>query len=170
MEQGMTNIGKIISPFGIKGAVKVYPYSDFIDRIHKLKRVKVASDESGCWRTIEHSSVHQQRFWIIKFSDIQTREEAESLRGSLIMIKREERMDLPEGHYYLDQIINLDVHELNGNYLGKIVDILRTGSNDVYIVKKDTASQEILIPALKEVVKKIDLERGLVIVDLPDGL
>lgn len=168
----MVTIGKITSPFGLKGAVKVYPHTDFIDRIYKLKQVQVESEGGEKNRlVIEDASVHQ-RLWVVKFKDCDTREAAKRLCGALVKIEPQERIVLPEGHFYFDQIIGLHVCDMNGNLLGEITGVLRTGGNDVYQVRlaEEDAAREILIPALKEVVTKIDLENAVMTVSLPEGL
>ena len=79
-------------------------------------------------------------------------------------------MPLPSGHYYIDQIIGLDVLTEAGLNLGQVKNILKTGSNDVYVVDNNGNGREILIPALKSVVKEINLQKSYILIELPAGL
>ena len=91
--------------------------------------------------------------------------------GSLLTVPLSERVKLPPDTYYLDQIIGLDVFTTAGECLGRVTEILQTGSNDVYVVRPTEKGQkDLLLPALKSVVKKVDLQAGRMEVDLPRGL
>lgn len=172
MDKKMITIGKIASPYGVKGFVKVYPYSDFMDRCFSLKTVhlKKSANSPGPGRLseVEQARIHKN-LWTIKFKGVNTREEAETLRGYLILIRPEERVSLPEGHYYFDEIIGLQVFTMDGTLVGRVRDILQTGSNDVYVVEPaDTSPEskkEILIPAIKEVVKEINIDKEHILIN-----
>jgi 16S rRNA processing protein RimM len=100
---------------------------------------------------------------------VTTRTQAEQLRGQLVQIPIEEAIPLPEGSYYHYQLLGLQVATAAGEILGVVTEILETGANDVYVVQnRDQA--EILLPAIPDVVKAIDLEKGQMIVELLDGL
>ncbi len=108
--------------------------------------------------------------WILLFEGCHTREDALNLTNYFVKIPSSERVPLPSGHYYIDQIIGLDVLTEAGLNLGQVKNILKTGSNDVYVVDNNGNGREILIPALKSVVKKIDLQKGYILIELPAGL
>ncbi|MDW7650459.1 MAG: ribosome maturation factor RimM, partial [Bacillota bacterium] len=110
------------------------------------------------------------RFWIVRLEGVQTYEEANALVGSLLAIPLSERVELPAGSFYHDQIIGLAVYTVGGVCLGRVREVLETGANDVYIVRDEENGREVLIPALKTVVKAIDLEEGKMDVDPPEGL
>ncbi len=99
---------------------------------------------------------------------IEDREAAEALRGWLVQVPEHEAWKLPKGQYYWHQIIGLDVVTKDGRRLGSVADILETGANDVYIVKRDGG--ELLLPAIKDVIKKISPETGEMIVELLPGM
>ena len=105
---------------------------------------------------------------MLKLEGINSRSEAESLRDSFLMVPEDMVPPLPEGEYYHFQIIDMQVYTQEREYLGQITQILSTGSNDVYVVSHD--GQELLIPALDEVIKEVDVERGMMTVELPEGL
>jgi len=174
----MTVIGKVIAPFGIKGEVKVYPYSDFLERCYLLKNV-ILENEGRSWNKVVKKAYIHKKLWILLFEDCTTREEALKLTGSFVKIISSERVPLPPGSYYFDQIIGLDVFTFTGENLGYVSDIIKTGSNDVYVVtlgdeekksSKGKGNKEILIPALKSVVKEINLQEGYIIIELLAGL
>jgi 16S rRNA processing protein RimM len=115
--------------------------------------------------------------WILHFEGCHTREEAQKLTGSLLKILTSERMPLPPDSYYFDQIIGLEAIAASGMRLGFVREIIKTGSNDVYEVRRESAEgkksgkgDEILVPALKSVVKEINLQSGYMLLELPEGL
>ncbi|MDY6825645.1 MAG: ribosome maturation factor RimM [Bacillota bacterium] len=164
-----TVIGKILSPHGVKGLVKVYPCSDFPERVYRLGEVLLQHGSQSCWMTVETGSVFGH-LWLIKFKGIESRDEALVLKGALLMIPQSERLSLPEGTYYYDQIIGLQVFS-EGELMGRIVDILNTGGHGLLIMQKeDQENKTVLIPAVKKIVKRVDLETGTVEVELPEGL
>ena len=161
-------IGKIINTHGIRGGLKVQLLSDFPERVKLLKRVFIEKDGySNPYRVLE-AKIHG-RFWLLRLEGIEDIDAAKQQVGALITIPLSERVKLPPDTYYLDQIMGLDVFTGDGEYLGQVKDIIQTGSNDVYVVAAGK-EPEILIPALKAVVKTIDLEAGRMEVDLPEGL
>lgn len=167
MEKIHIKIGQIINTFGHKGEVKVYPLTDNPMRFKKLKKALVETSKGLQTFTIEQARLHQ-KFAIIKFLEISNMNEAIELKNCYMMIPEEETVKLPEDNFYVYQLIGLHVYE-NEQCLGELVEVLETGSNDVYVVK-NAQSKEILIPALKSVVKKINLDNKRIDVELPLGL
>ena len=153
-------IGKVGAVHGIRGEVRIIPLTDFVDRFMKMNVVMVGNEPLH----IESCRYHKQ-FVLLKFREYPTREDAMHLNGRLLTIARDEVAPLDEGEYYTFDIIGLTVFDPDGNELGRVDNILRTGSNDVYQAhSKD--GKEVLIPALKSVVKAIDIAQGKMIVDL----
>lgn len=163
-------IGRILSPHGVEGMLKVFPYSDFPERINLLDRVELVNDAERRRMVVEKTSLHG-RFWLIKFREIKTREDARCLSGCGLVIPRQERISLPEGHYYHDQLIGMKVYQADGAFIGTIADIISTGGHDLYLVNQAEGKEKsMLIPAVKEFVRKIDLKNKTMSVDLPDGM
>lgn len=163
-------IGKVLAPHGIGGQVKVHPYSDYPERVNFLKSVILQVGNEQKQLTIEKASQHS-RNWLIKFREVESREEAENLRDGLIFIFREERMSLPEDSYYHDQLIGLEIYSDEGRYLGVLSNVMSRGGHDQLILKLDNQTgKEIMIPAVKEFVRQVDLKAGKAIVSLPEGL
>ena len=169
-EQGIL-IGKVLAPHGIGGQVRVYPYSDFPERITLLKEVVLLFDEEKKCLNVEKASLHG-KFWLLKFTGIDDREEAEKLRNYLVFIARDERMPLPEDAYYYDQLIGLEVYTAeSGKYLGQLSDVRAYGAHDQLVIKMtERPGKEAMIPAIKDFVKHIDLPEGRIVVSLPEGL
>lgn len=172
MTSEMVSIGRVISSFGIHGKVKVYPYSDFLERCYLLKVVKLEGEGIDEYREVKEAQLHKN-LWVIHFDNCNTRDDAILLKGSLLKIPIAERISLPEGSYYYDEIIGLNAFSVEGEKLGTVHDIIKTGKNDVYVLKRgnnDGGQKEILVPALKVFVKRISVSEGLMILDLPPGL
>lgn len=161
----LITIGKIVAPHGVRGDVRIVPLTDFPDRFYDLQDVFV--DEVGQLK-LESARQHK-KFILLKFAEIDSINDVERLRGKLIKIKREDVVKLPEGQYYIFDIIGLNVFTEEGNLLGTITDVLQPGSNDVYVVKQQDQS-ELLIPAIKEVVKKIDIPGKKMVVKLQEEM
>ena len=161
-------IGQIVNTFGIKGMVKIKPFTDDIEQFEKLKKIYVKTKNSKKEYEIEQVKYHKNMI-LIKFKGIDKIEEAEILRGSYLIKDREDDEPLEEGTYYIVDLLGLDVYEENGNLLGKLEDIYNTGSNDIYVVKNELGKQ-ILLPAIADVIKKIDIENKKITVHLIKGL
>lgn len=163
--QELFSIGKIVAPHGVRGDVRIIPLTEFPERFYDLKTVYL---DDGQLVVVENVRPHQN-FFLVKFAKCNCMDDAEALRGKLLKVRRDQLLPLPEGHYYIFDIIGLNVFTEEGEFLGEVTDVLETGSNDVYAVGQKGASKPpLLIPALKEVVKKIDLENKQVIVRLQE--
>lgn len=159
-------IGQIAAPFGCYGQMKVVPYTDFPHRFLKTQKVFLRTGERFLEKVIEQAFV-KNNYVILKLCDVNSPEEAREYQGALLQIPSLDVWPLPEGRYYFFQIVGLSVFTLGGRLLGSVAEILTTGGNDVYIVK-DKNGKEYLIPAIKEVIKKIDLnDKCMVIKPLP---
>ena len=110
-----------------------------------------------------------QGYALLQLDGITDRNQAEPLRQFMVLVDRDEAVPLEEGEFYLYQLIGLHVQTTGGEILGSIKDVLETGANDVYVVNSPRYG-EILIPVTDETVVETDIEQGLVIVNLPDGL
>ena len=161
-------LGQIVNVKGLKGDVKV---NSFTDDNTKFERIpKVFLKQKGTLKEYEIEKVgYSKNQVIIKFKSVNSVEEAETLRNSYIVVDREIFGELPEGTYYIADLIGLDVYTESNEYLGKVDDIFSTGSNDVYVVKDELGKQK-LLPGIEDVIKLIDIESGKIIVNLIEGL
>lgn len=163
-------IGKVLSPHGTGGQVKVFPYSDNPDRLNLLAKVELLLESERRVFEVERASIYG-RFWLLKFKGIDSRNDAAGIRDSLILIPKKERMLLPEGSFYSDQLIGLQIYDLDGNLLGYITEMVTTEGHDLFLmVRHNRENERKLIPAVKKFVRQVDLKKGVMIVDLPEGL
>ncbi|CCO08477.1 ribosome maturation factor RimM [Desulforamulus hydrothermalis] len=168
MTEQFITVGEIVNTQGHRGEVRVLPATDFPERFAVNKKLILFLNNQRSCLTIEKVWQHKQ-FIILKFAEITDMTAAEKLKGGLLQVTPEELMPLPEDRYYIFQIIGLKVIDKEVGELGQVVQVLQTGANDVYVVKPPQG-KEILIPAIKSVVKKIDVSGGRMEVELPEGL
>jgi len=168
MKQEYFEIGQIVNTFGIKGQVKVMPFTDDIHRFDELKSVIIEKNKKTEMKEIEEVKYHKNMV-LIKFKGIEDMNAAEALRNSYLKIKREDAKKLPKDTYFIADLIGCSVYTEDGEYLGKVDDIYSTKANDIYVVK-DEQGKQILLPGRKEVLKKIDIENETITVHLIEGL
>lgn len=161
-------IGQIVNTFGIKGMVKVKPFTDDINRFDRLETIYIKNKKGNKEYKIQEVKYHKQMV-MLKLEGIENPEEAEKLRGSYLLIDRDKEEPLEEGIYYIVDLLGLEVFSDEGELLGKVDDIFNTGSNDIYVVK-DELGKQILLPGTSEVIKDVDLEQGKITVHLIPGL
>lgn len=164
----LITVGKVVGTHGIKGTIKILSMTDFPERLRERKRLVFYDDLDNVVFEGELESLGMEgTILLVKLKGCETRDMAERLIGSFIKVKEEELPPLGEGEFYFHQIIGLKVYTHEGRYLGKVVDILKTGANDVFCVK---GKKEFMIPALKSLVKEVDLKRGIIIIEPMEGL
>lgn len=152
----------------MKGELKALPLSDNI-HILKADSTVLLSTPEGVQENKKIKSIKKHnKYFIISFYEVFDKESAAKYRDSTVNVKKDLLPALNEGEYFYDQIIGLSVYTTVGNILGKVVDIFETGSNDVYVIKNN--DKEYLIPAIKDVVKKIELKENRIIIKVMDGL
>ena len=156
-------IGQILAPWGVKGKLKVKVITDFPQRFAPSSKIYINRQPM----TIDSAEWHKGKA-IIKLNQIDTIEAAQRLRGQPIEIHHSQVHPLPEGQYYHFQLIGLEVWTTQGELLGNITEILATESNDNYVVRG--AKGEILIPAIEDVVKSIDLDSRRITIEPIEGL
>ncbi len=161
-------IGKIVSTQGNKGEVKVVPLTNSIDRFRKLTDIFIKKGNNKKLLNINNLKIKKNTV-ILKFEGIENIEKAEMIVGSFLEVKRSNAIKLPKDTYFIFDIIGLEVYTNENELLGKVENIISTGSNDVYVVKNKD-KQEILIPAIREVIKNIDLEKKRISINMVDGL
>jgi len=160
-------IGTIVALFGIHGELKVRSLTDIPNRFAKLGTVYLGPDHIPY--SITGTRPYKGEMVILKLAGIDDANAAEAVRDWNVSIPLDKLAQLPADSYYQHDIIGLHVKTLNGRDLGTIIDIIVTGSNDVYIVKTPDM-QQILIPAIKDVIKQVDLIRHLMYIDPIRGL
>ena len=166
--QEFLEIGQIVNTFGIKGFVKVVPFTDDIKRFDDLETVYVKTKTEFKEYQIEEVKYHKNMV-LIKFKGIDKVEDAEKLRDSYLKIDRKNSIPLEEDAYFIVDLLGLDVYTDENVHLGKLEDIFNTGSNDIYVVK-DELGKQILLPAIADVIKEINIKEHKIIVHLLNGL
>jgi len=157
-------VGRINATWGVKGHVKVTAMTDNPTRIATGARVYV----DGVPRII--TDVRYPRGYpVVLFQGFNSANDAEALRNAIIEIDEAELPELPEGEYYVHDLIGLSVVTTDGRDLGRVTDVLRTGSNDVYVVHQH-GRRDVLIPALEGVLLDVDLSEGRMVVEAVPGL
>jgi 16S rRNA processing protein RimM len=156
-------IGRVTAPFGIRGAVRVKPETDFPERFRDLEMVclELPGGEERVFH-VTRSRITPKGI-ILGFEECRDRSQAAELRRSWVKIKPGMAVPLPAGSYWVHQIIGLRVVTEEGEDLGEITEVIRGPANDVYV------TPSAMIPALRRIVRGIDLERGRVVVSLPAG-
>ena len=160
-------IGKVVALFGLDGELKVRVLTDIPNRFAELEAVYIGDAHTR--RVIESVRPYKGDTILVKLKGIDDAASAEKLRSAELFIPVGELAKLPPDSYYQHDIIGLRVFTLDNALLGTIVDIIETGSNDVYVVKMESGAQQ-LIPAIKDVIKHIDLIRHTMHIDPIPGL
>ncbi len=151
--------------------MKMRLLTSYPERLSQLETVYLSRDPEDP-KPVPHALKRirfHHEYALVTLNDVSDRTQAEGLRESFVMIPTAEAVPLEEGEYYLFQVIGLRVHTVDGEELGPITEVLQTGANDVYIVESPQYG-EILIPVTPETVVQTNLESGILVVKLPDGL
>lgn len=161
-------IGQIVNTNGLKGVVKVKPFTDDIKEFETFENIYVQEKAKLVEYKIE-SVRYAKNMVFLKLKGIDTIEEAENLRNFYIKVERDALPELEENSYYIVDLLECEVITIDGENLGKMDDIFNTGSNDIYVVKNEEGKQ-ILLPAIKEVIKNVDIPNKKITVKLMEGL
>lgn len=168
----MYKIGKIVNTFGIKGQVKVIADTDFPEERFASGATLMILKENQLLVTVtvKKAQLHKGTY-IISFEEYHTINEVEPFKNLWLAIDETQQQSLPEDEFYHHQIIGLKVITTDGNALGTIKEILSLGSNDVWVIKRSQPKlKDALIPYIDDVVKKVDLDAGVITIELMEGL
>lgn len=161
-------IGIISSTHGIGGEVKVYPTTDDVKRFKKLKQVILDTGREELILEIAQVRFFKQMV-ILKFREFQSINDVERFRGKSLYVTRENAVKLQKDEYFIADMIGMKVVSTEGEELGELADVLQTGANDVYVVQKE-GQPELLLPAIKECIRKVDMDKRILTVYLMPGL
>ncbi len=168
MKKDYLELGQIVNTKGLKGEVKLNSFAEDDSVFETLDKVYLKTKTEIVEKQIEKVGYGKNQV-ILKFKDCNSIDEAETLREMYLLVKRSDLEELPEGVYYIADLLGLDVYTDEGELLGKVDDIYSTGANDIYVVKDDLGKQK-LLPGIKEVIQETNLEEGKIIVHLIEGL
>jgi len=160
---GHVAVGRVLSAHGLRGEVKVEPLTALLEHFTAGRRLWIGQAAHEV-----EASRQQKDSVLLKLSGVASVEAAKALRGCPLSLPESELAPLPEGEYYAHQIVGLEVYDRDGAPLGKVVELLPTGSNDVYVV--DGPRGELLLPAIDDVIIEVDVAGGRMVVSLMDGM
>jgi 16S rRNA processing protein RimM len=161
-------IGKIVKSHGLNGSVKVLSFLQSTDLLESLKEIFISQGKSTPALFKFKSFRIKGKCFYMELGGISSIDQAEDLIGCPVLVPADKLAPLPEGEYYWRELIGLDVITEEGFTVGKVERIFPTGSNDVYVCSG--GGREILLPAIDDVVRQIDLKKGMMVVRLPEGL
>ncbi len=159
-------IGKIHRAHGIKGDVVMDPMTDFPERIRRGKIVYLGDGHLP----LTVARVRQKPpLLLVGFKEIEDETQASEFRNTFVYVKASDLPKLPEGEYYFHQLIGLDAVNLNDERVGTLSEILETGANDVYVIRKDDGSEE-LVPDVPQYIRRIDIKNHIIKIDFPEWI
>ncbi|MFN2194974.1 MAG: ribosome maturation factor RimM [Anaerolineales bacterium] len=159
-------VGQLRRPHGVRGEMTMVLYTEFPERLQPGKQVFIGERHKPV--KISRQRWHRDML-LIAFDEYPDRNSIEVLRNQTVYVSVDQLPELPEGEFYQYELVDLQVFTEEGEHIGNVVEILETGANDVLILETD-GEQEILLPYIDEVVREIDLDRGIITVHLLPGL
>ena len=166
--EDLLQVGVITTTHGIRGEVKVYPTTDDAHRFDYLESVLLDTGKELCELEIQRVKYFKQ-FVILKFRDVDNINDIEPYKGKSLYVTRDFAVPLEENEYYIADLIDMDVFLEDGSLFGTLKDVMETGANDVYVIHT-TDKKEVLVPAIKDCVKEVDVEQNKMIIHLLKGL
>lgn len=162
-------LGQIVNVKGLKGEVKLNSFAEDNSVFETLSKIFLKRKNEMIEKQIEKVGYHKNQV-ILKFKGCDSVDEAEKLRNTYLFVKREGLGKLPEGVYYIADLIGLEVYTDQNEFFGKVDDIYSVaGANDIYVVKDEMGKTK-LLPGIPDVILKIDIENAKIIVHLLEGL
>ncbi len=162
-------VGRLARTHGLRGALKIVPYGETLDLLEPGAKLYLHAGADTTERELTLLQWRRQgRYWVAQFNELADIDAAREVVNQELFLPEAYLPPTPEGEYYHYQLIGLRVETAGGRQLGILRAIIETGSNDVYVVEHD--AQEILIPALADVILEVDLQGGKMVIEAPEGL
>lgn len=161
-------VGIITSTHGVRGEVKVFPTTDDPNRFKRLKEVILDTGKEELVLEIEGVKFFKQ-FVILKFKGFDSINDIEKYRQRSLYVTRQNAVRLRRDEYFIADLIGLAVRDEQDEQIGVLKDVMETGANDVYIIEM-TDGRELLLPAIKQCVLKVDVENGWIRIHILEGL
>ncbi|WP_080874778.1 ribosome maturation factor RimM [Oceanobacillus timonensis] len=161
-------IGKIVNTHGVRGEVKILRVTDFEERFTPGNEVILVSDDGDTSLTIASHRIHKG-FDLLTFEGYTNMNEVEKWKGLNLYIDKNQTEELEENAFYYHEIIGCVVQTTDGDTLGKVKEILSPGANDVWVVQRP-GMKDLLIPYIEDVIKKVDIQTGVITVELMEGM
>lgn len=169
----MVVIGRVLGAHGVRGEIRVLPLTDFPERFMDMDRIEIFRPAGKLIASLEIQEIraHEGKgVFLISSNEVVDRDAAQALEGGLVMVDESQRVPLPEGSYWIVDIIGLSVVLAGtGENLGVVEDLLRTGEHDVYSVRTPDGKIKML-PAVKDIILRMAPDEGVIEVSLPEGL
>lgn len=164
----LLQVGVISSTHGVRGEVKVFPTTDDINRFKKLKQVILDTGREKLILEVQGVKFFKQ-FAILKFKGIDNINDIEKYKGKSLFVDREHAVKLRKDEYFIADMIGLDVYTEEDTFFGILKDVIETGANDVYVISSEEHG-EVLVPAIKQCILNVDIEKGKMTIHLLEGL
>ena len=165
MKKEFLEAGKIVTTHGIRGEVKIMPYTDTPELLAEFDRLFIGKDRNEL--IIEHSRVFKNMV-IAKIEGVDTPEDAEKLRNKMLFMHRDD-LELDDDTYFIQDLIGMEVRDADSGFVyGKIDDVMQTGANDVYVIKG--SDREYLVPAIADVIVSTDINSDVMTIRPMEGL
>lgn len=163
-------VGKIVNTHGIRGELKVLPITDFPEqRFKKGSKLYIEQDHQDPIEVTVKNARDQKTFLLVTLVGYEDINKVEQFKNHELLVSEADQQALDDGRYYYHDIIGLDVQTADGESIGKIKEILSPGANDVWVVKR-AGQDDLLLPVIDDVIKNVDLESHLVVVELMEGM
>lgn len=171
MDKKFLNVGKIVNTHGLRGEVKVWPHTDFPEtRFAPGSKLYLEDKITEAMLPLEVAAARAHKnVYLIKFKQFNHINEVERLKGSLLKIADDQFMELEEHEFYYHDIIGCDVVDENGEYLGRIKEILHPGANDVWVCQRPKG-KDLLIPYIEDVVLEVNVQAKKITIQLLEGM
>lgn len=164
----LLQVGVISSTHGVRGEVKVFPTTDDMNRFKKLKQVILDTGKEKMILEVQGVKFFKQ-FAILKFKGIDNINDIEKYKGKSLFVDREHAVKLKKDEYFIADMIGMDVYTEDDKIFGVLKDVIETGANDVYEISSEQYG-EVLVPAIKQCILKVDIENKKMIIHLLEGL
>lgn len=161
-------IGLVSNTHGLKGELKVRPYTENAKRFDKIRKVLIKKSENSFEEYEVQSVRYQKDIVLLKLKGIDDIEIAEKLKNQSLFIPREDAKELDKNEFFIADLIGCDIYE-NEEKVGVLTDIFTAGAADVYVVKR-SGKKDLLLPALESIIKSVDIENKKIDVEIPRGL
>jgi 16S rRNA processing protein RimM len=165
-EHAWIAVGEIVGAFGVRGEVKVLPQTDFPERFARTPILYLGDARTP--HAVQNARQHQ-RIVIVKLEDVDDMVAAAQLRGVTLWIPEAERLPLPADQFYLSDVVGLPVTHVNGQPLGTVSDYITGGANDLFVVRTP-GGREVLLPAVREFIRELDIPAHVLRVNPIPGL
>ena len=163
-------IGEITGTHGVRGEVKVFPLTDNPERFKLLREVFLSDKQGNILNKLNCTgSKNVKNMVVLGFKEIPDMNSAELLKGKYLSVSRENAVTLPEDSYFICDLTGLEVFNTDNELIGKVSDIITTGANDVYVIDRP-GKKQLLLPAIKEVIKDVNISKGQITVSILPGL